>query len=209
LSSPEQCEVPLRWDARVDELQRSLVDALGSAAELVEEPAPAPQERAWLLQPASRDDAATLDGRTPLHQSATNGLRANHALWPSAGGQETVTNNGGRLVASLLTVVVAATGCVEWLGEDLSGGFGVANRTDRTLHIEVFTDPDEPGRTLWERPLAPGDVRSAMFPGCGLTLEARDDDGKLVSQHPPVRSDTDAGCEFTWVITDEGSHVEP
>jgi hypothetical protein len=102
LSSPERAEVPLRWDERVEELLRSLVDALGSAAELVEEPAPAPQERAWLLQPASRDDAATLDGRTPLHQSATNGLRANHALWPSAGGQETVTNNGGRLVAAQL-----------------------------------------------------------------------------------------------------------
>jgi hypothetical protein len=67
LSSPERSEVPLRWDERVDGLLRSLVDALGSAAELAEEPALAPQERAWLLRPASRDASpvwvtATTDG---------------------------------------------------------------------------------------------------------------------------------------------------
>jgi hypothetical protein len=98
----------------------------------------------------------------------------------------------------------------ELLGDRFEEGVAVSNQTDEPLYVRVVTTrvPDATGRALFVRAVAPGEIRVSFEQGCGMTFEAYDEGERLVAQHPPVAAADGAGCDFTWVITNEGNSIE-
>lgn len=114
-------------------------------------------------------------------------------------------------VAALLFIaVVAVMVARQALLEDFPEGVSLDNRTEQELIFYATVGPaDDPDDVLIGT-IGPRRHVGFSVGGCGGNgLEARDADGEVVAALPPIDPQGELGCDFTWVITPTGDHVEP
>lgn len=108
------------------------------------------------------------------------------------------------VLAGLL--VLASTSCDPELGE---GDLVVDNRTDTELTIYGLHGREDPsGASNLSTVRAGTELTIPGTDGCSRSgFEARDPDGTVIAEFPPVDPD-EHDCKFTWVVTDDDSYIE-